>query len=278
MAIITISRGTFSGGQNIAECVATKLGYRSIGYEIFEETARLYGISERRLFEAVSGVPGIIEHLHSARKRYLACLRAVLIDESVGGNMVYYGHAGHFLLNGIPNTIKVRVIANMEFRIQTVIKRQHISRQEAVETIKKADEERIRWTRILYHTDLYDPALYDIVVNLDNLSYSGACDLLCKTADLSEYKVTEKSKKLLQDLMLSSHLKAVVANTKNIAGGENINIEADGGIVTIRGTVGSLVDADRVRMIVRKTPGVHDVISRMRVRLPCFTLAKISVC
>ena len=30
MAIITVSRGTFSGGQSLAECVAEKLGYRCL--------------------------------------------------------------------------------------------------------------------------------------------------------------------------------------------------------------------------------------------------------
>ncbi|MGC8685573.1 MAG: cytidylate kinase family protein, partial [bacterium] len=49
MAIITISRGTFSGGQMLAECLAKKLGYKSISREILIEAAEKYGISENNL-------------------------------------------------------------------------------------------------------------------------------------------------------------------------------------------------------------------------------------
>ncbi|MGC9027548.1 MAG: cytidylate kinase family protein, partial [bacterium] len=49
MAIITISRGTFSGGQMLAECLAKKLGYKSISREILIEVAEKYGISENNL-------------------------------------------------------------------------------------------------------------------------------------------------------------------------------------------------------------------------------------
>jgi osmotically-inducible protein OsmY len=69
----------------------------------------------------------------------------------------------------------------------------------------------------------------------------------------------------MDDLALSSHLTAIIANNKSISG--QIEIEADGGVVTIGGTVESLSDADRVRMIVRNEPGVKEINSQMRVRL-----------
>ena len=46
MAIITISRGTFSGGQSLAEYVAGKLGYRCLAREVLIEAARQYGVDE----------------------------------------------------------------------------------------------------------------------------------------------------------------------------------------------------------------------------------------
>ena len=180
---------------------------------------------------------------------------------------VYYGHAGHFLLNGVPHLIRVRVNAKMEFRIKALTEHSNLTRQEAVQLIKTLDEKRLRWTKSFYHVDWYNPALYDVTINLDQVTLADACDIICDTARMRQYQVTPESRKAMEDLALSSHLEAVISSSKSISGGKNVTIRADGGVVTIEGTVESIADADRVRMIVRKTPGVQDINSKMRVRL-----------
>ncbi len=265
MPIITISRGTFSGGQSLAECIAQKLGYRCLGREVLVEAARQYGVSDEKLSDALTKRPGILEYLTRERKHYLACIRAALCKEAKEGNLVYHGHAGHLLLRGVPDVLRVRVVANMEFRIRALTDHHNVTREQAMQYIKKMDEGRVRWTKFLYHADWQDPALYDVVINLDHMSLSGACETVCHIANMEQFKATSKWQKAMDDLALSSHLIAIVANDKNISG--NVEIEADGGVVTIRGTVESLFDADKVRMIVRKEPGVKDIDSQMRVRL-----------
>jgi cytidylate kinase len=267
MAIITVSRGTFSGGQILAENIAARLGYRCISRELLVETARQYGISEEKLSAAISEAPGVWERLRSEKQRYLTCLRATLIREVKDENVVYHGHAGHLLLTGVPNIIRVRVIANIERRIKALTERSNLSREKALLFIKRVDDERIRWTRFLYHVDWSDPALYDMVLNLDHITDSDACDIVCHTAGMNQYLATEHSRKLLDDLLLSSHLEALISNTTSISGGKEVEIKADGGVVTIEGTVGSVVDADKVRVLACKTPGVTEINSRMKVRL-----------
>ena len=275
MAIITVSRGTFSGGQSLAERVAEKLGYRCISEEVLLEAAKEYDVPEEKLFEALTKKPGMLERLTVERAHYITYIRAALCKEAKDDNLVYHGHAGHLLLKGVPHLLRVRVIANMEFRIKAAMDRHQLSREEAIEFIKRVDEERVRWTRFLYHVDWRDPSLYDVVINLDHVSLSGACDIVCRTVSLDEFKRTPKSPKIMDDLGLSTHLEAIIANTRSISGREEVEIEADRGVVTIRGTVESLVDADRVRMIVRQVPGVKEINSKMRVRLPVSTSAKI---
>lgn len=267
MAIITISRGTFSGGQTLAECIASQLGYRCLSRELLVQAAQQYGISEEKLSAAISEAPGVIERLRSEKQRYLACLRATLIREAKGENVVYHGHAGHLLLQGVPHIITVRVIASVERRIKALTEGSNLSREEAIQFIKRVDEERIRWTRFLYHVDWRDPSLYDITLNIDPMTISGACNIVCQIADMNRYQATPESQKRLDDLVLSSHLEALVTNTNGISGGKEVKIEADDGVVTIEGTVESVVDADRVRVLVGKTPGVKQINSQMKVRL-----------
>lgn len=273
MAIITISRGTFSGGQSLAECVAQKLGYRCTSREVLVEAAREYGVPEERLSKALTEKPGVLERLTSERHRYLASIRAALIREVRDEKAVYHGHAGHLLLRDVPHVLRVRVIANMEFRIKAAMDRQNLSREEAIQYIKKVDQERVRWTRFLYHVDWHNPGLFDVVINLDQISLSEACDMVCDVANTEQFKATPQLQKTMDDLVLSSHLEAIVANNRRISG--EVEIEADGGVVTLRGTVESLVDEDRVKIMVRKVPGVEEINSKMRMRLAGVTTARI---
>lgn len=267
MAIITISRGTFSGGQALAECVAEKLGYRCTSRLALAIAARQYGVSEEKLSKAISEAPGFLERLSSERERYLACIRATLVREFKDDNVVYHGLAGHFLLKGIPHILRVRVIANMELRIKGAMERRKLSREDAIHYIKKVDDERIKWTKFLYHMDWHDPSLYDLVINIDHLSISDACEIVSHTVSQDRFKTTPETQKAVNDLVLSTELKALITTNKNIAD-LGVEIEADGGVVTIGGVVGSLQDADKIREIVKSVPGVREINSKMQVQHP----------
>jgi cytidylate kinase len=269
MAIITISRGTFSGGRNFAECLAEKLGYRCISRIATHEAAKRYGVTDEELTEAIHETPGIWERLSSAKERYLACARAALISQVRDDNVIYHGLAGHFLLKGVPHVLRVRVVADAEFRIKGAMDRTRLVRNEAIEYINKMDEKRVRWTRFLYHVDWTDPSLYDLVLNFEHMGLEGACEIVCHIIGMPEYQTTPMSRRAMGDLVLSSHVKAILATDKSVPG-LGIEVEASGGVVTLSGTVDSIVSADRVRMIVRDLPGVIDIDSRMRVKLPVF--------
>jgi cytidylate kinase len=273
MAIITVSRGTFSGGQQLAERVAEKLGYHCISREeVVAEAARQYGVKEKKLYEVLMKKPGVLERVvgnTTERFRYLACVRAALCKEAHADNIVYHGNAGHMLLNGVNHLIRVRVIAGMEFRTAAVMERFHLSREQALELIHKTDEERSIWTMFLYHVDWKAPSLYDLTINLNHIDFNGACDIVCHMAGMKKYQTTPETQKAMDDLVLSSNVKAKIALHKEISDG-NISIEADGSTITIFGTVGSIFDADRVRMIAREVSGVEEINSKMHIHLPSF--------
>ena len=113
--IITISRGSFSGGAVVAECVAEQLGYRLVSREILSDAAAHNGVAESRLAEAIERAPGLWERLGHDRRLYLAYIREALLDVAVEDNIVYHGHAGHLLLRGISHVLRVRLVAPRPF-------------------------------------------------------------------------------------------------------------------------------------------------------------------
>jgi hypothetical protein len=177
------------------------------------------------------------------------------------------------LLDGVPHTIKVRVIADMDFRIKALADHHNINREEAIKFIENIDHERAEWTRFLYHVDWNDPSLYDVILHIGNIGISSACDIVCHLANSQNYDATQQSQKIMDDLVLSSHLEALIACNKSISG--RVEIEANEGVITIKGTVGSSLDADRVQMIVHETPGVKEIKSQMLVKFSGVATDKI---
>ena len=53
MAIITISRGSYSKGNSVAEKVAQTLGYRCTGREVILEASKEFNIPEVKLVRAI---------------------------------------------------------------------------------------------------------------------------------------------------------------------------------------------------------------------------------
>jgi cytidylate kinase len=268
LAIITISRGSFSGGMRLAECVASKLGYSCISREELVETAvERYDVPEKKLYDALTKKPGLLDYLTKEKSHYLMCLRAALIRMVRDEKVIYHGHAGHLLLKGVPHLIRVRVIANIEFRIKAVMENRHLNRREAAEYIEKVDDERAKWTRFLYHVDWNDSSLYDLVLNIDQLGIADACEVVCTAAAMEQYKMTPASQKQLNDLVLSSEVRSVIACDAARKGvtDSGVEIEADNGVITISGIVASLEDADRIRELITSVPDVKAINSKIEV-------------
>ncbi len=260
MAIITISRGTFSGGEKLAECLVQKLGYKSISRKILVDAAEKYGISENQLITTMEAKPAIKERLslNIDRFRYLSFIQATLCDAAKNDNIVYYGHAGHLLLKDACPVIKVKVIADMEQRILFAMERNKISREEAIPYIKKMDKYRKKWTKFLYDIDWNDPSLYDVVINLKHTSIQTACDMISVMTTAPEFKLTETSKRAIADLTLESQVKARLASddtTKDYM----LKIAVRDGNVRVSGRVKNVEDANRIKTIIEEMPGVKSM-------------------
>src|SRR5574341_216362 len=140
MAIITISRGAFSGGQALAERVASVLGYRCVSREVLIEASERYGIPEAKFTEVLETAPHWWERWQESLRLYRIVLQAAMCEVAQGGNLVYHGHAGQELFPGIGHVLKVYLTAPMSYRVQQVRSRQGLSESAALEYIEQVDK------------------------------------------------------------------------------------------------------------------------------------------
>ena len=265
MAIITISRGTYSGGRILAGCLSEQLGYRLLSREqLLQSAAKRFQATEDQLESALLHRPGFLEGRGLGKLHYVYCVQAELARAVQADNVVYHGQAGHLLLKGVPHHMRVRVVANMEYRIAAAVERSNLKREKAIEYIRELDEERDKWVKWVYGMDRNDPLTYDVTVNLERISLDSACVMVAESAQ-RDFETTPESQQIMDDLVLASEIRATIGLDPNIVD-DRIEVEVSSGVVTITGTVRSLVDADRVRELVRAMPGVKDIDSQMGTR------------
>jgi cytidylate kinase len=236
MSIITISRGSMSGGQALAECIASALGVPCIGREILVAAAARIGVAADQLSQTLEKSPGLWDRFTSERNLYVVGVQAALADLVSGGDVVYHGHAGHLLLRGVPGVLRVRLIAPLSMRLRAVMERQHLKPDAAHAYIQRVDEERVRWTRFLYGVDLRDPGLYDLVLSLETMSIRSACSVVVATARQPEFQVSDDTKAKLVDFALGSRVKLALA-TQPASRGLDLTVRAERGVVTVAGNV-----------------------------------------
>jgi len=256
--IITISRGSFSGGKMLAQALAKRLGYRSIDRDQVIQKAAAWGVSQEDLRTAIEKPPAFLGQSQHTKYIYLAFIQAALTEEVRSGNAIYHGLAGHLLLGKGPHVLRTRIIAPMEFRIAKVQERLQYSRKDAVTYIEKMDDDRRKWTQFLYSVDWRDASLYDLVLNLEQMSLEEACDVISTTSRLSCFASTPETQKALDDLAKASHVKASLA--MNPATSDlQFNVMARQGSVFIKGEIVSPQQVKTVARIARTVPGVAEV-------------------
>lgn len=258
MAIITISRGSASGGLLLAQRLAERLDYQLVSREDIIQEASTFGFSEERLREAILKPFGFWERFQDERRRYLALVQAALCERAAGDRIIYHGNAGHLLLCGISHVLCVRLIAPLAFRLKVVMERQHMTREEAIDYVERMDRQRKEWTRFLYGVDWLDPGFYDLVVNLQTLELEGAADVVLAAVRRPEFQPTDTSRKAMADLLLESRVRAALAADRSTASA-NVDVRADGDVVYLKGKLrpASLIDA--VLQVTNGVPGIGQV-------------------
>lgn len=262
MPIITISRGTFSGGRDLAECLERTLGYPCMSREVIVEAAERYGASEAALTTALSQGPGLVDRLTRDRDRYLAYIRAILCAHARAGNLIYHGHAGHHLLAGIRHVIRVRVVADLSYRVSAAMRQLNMTSRQAEAHIRKVDDDRRRWTRFLYGVAWEDPANYDVVLNLERLGIAGACAAVVRLTELEPFQPTGESVKQLNDLALQSLVLAALASDRRTTDAD-FRVRVSDGVVTVEGIVRIREAVEAVSAVVSSVDGVTNVVNQV---------------
>ena len=259
MAIITISRGSYSRGKEVAEKVASHLGYKCISREVLLDASEHFHIPEMKLVRAIHDAPSILDRFSRSRQAFISYIRYALVQYVKEDNVVYHGLAGHVLLKGIPNVLKVRVIADLSDRVRAEMKREKISEEAARSLLLKDDEERRKWTHTLYGVDPRNSSLYDLVVHVHKLTVDDAVEIISDAAQRAPFKTIKQVQQKIEDYGMACRLKAGLAHSF-----DNVGVKSEYGNILVYAR-GNEHHVQRVRKKARKIAGKMAGVNELEV-------------
>src|SRR4030042_3117489 len=98
MGSITISRGSYIYGKEIAEKVAARLKYECVGRDARLDASEIFNIPEIKLVEAIHDAPSILGRFTYGKERYISYIQAALLNKMQKDNIVYHGLDRDFFL------------------------------------------------------------------------------------------------------------------------------------------------------------------------------------
>lgn len=166
MAILTVSREYGSGGREIAQAVASQLGYEYIDKERILSDLRAAGNKWEKWGESLDERrPTVWEKNDWSFRGFSALIQSQLLNYALKGNVVIIGRGGNFLLKDIPSAFRVHIVAPMDKRIDRIVIRESVDGKAAKRLAEKTDNERASFLRSIYGREWDDPAEYDMVFN-----------------------------------------------------------------------------------------------------------------
>jgi cytidylate kinase len=211
MQIICISCHSYGYGKELAENLASELGYDHIAREELADQATARGIPVGKLETAILKHQLITEELSIEIERFKAFITAQICERARKNGVVYHGRMGHMVLQGLTSVIKIRATSNESERLNRVMQRMNLNSKQAKSYIEQVDEDRCRYTKFFYNVDCNEPTLFDIVANSTNLTLENSVAALINLTKLPEFQPTPESNQKIEDLLLEAKCRLAIA-------------------------------------------------------------------
>ncbi len=265
MAIISIGRGTKSGGEALAQCLAERLGYPILGREVLQDAAAQLGVPARDLTEKMEEAPRFFSRSTTLRKTYIAAVQAALADHCVQGKLIYHGLAGGFLLKDVPGVLRVRLIAPVELRVHSLMEAQGMDEATAEAYIGDVDDARARWVKTMYGAQINHPVNYDLVLNLGSFTVTEGCKILAATLARPEFEITEARLGELDDFRIASQVRLALMDDM---GTQTLDLAttAKNGVVEVSGQAPLMNTGEvgnRITELGNSVDGVQEVVLKI---------------
>ena len=263
MAILAITYEFGSGGEEIGRSIEKDLGYEYIALGRVLEEAKQSGKKwERFSLEYGEGHPNIWERYDWSFMGFMALVQSIILDYALKDNVILMTRGAHYLLQGVPHALRVRIVAPRETRIERVMKKQDVSYDTAKLLVQQADWEIASVIQQLYGKKWDDPDAYELRFDT---STQGMGEILDIIKSLLPAKDKLKFHKQLELRALAAESKSVIATNSEFLI-PTLEVEPRGEDIVLRGVARSIKEHKAIEKEVRKVPGHASITCEIHYR------------
>lgn len=178
--VITISREVGCNGVKLANQIAEYLNsknqgtnWKVISKEVFYQSAKELKMhpdqvrktlhqTEKFTFDDI--LKAFSDKNYKTDITIRKTMKRVIIQIANDGFCIIVGRAGHIIAKGIKNALHVRLVAPLEYRINTIIQNKNLDREEAIRFIERVEKERTQFRKSILK-DNPTNEMFDITIN-----------------------------------------------------------------------------------------------------------------
>ncbi len=202
--VITINRELGSGGRTVGRKLAEKLNVAFYDKALINELKEKFHLDTEQIEKLKSGKSDWWrEFINSAlymgqgmnemwyynrmtgKEGYLVTSsdmfkldKEILTKVAEEDSCIVAGRNGFSVFADHPNHLSILIQAPFEHRVQRIMDKQNLSREEAEQVIKKVDEMRENYVKKYTGTSRYDTRNYDLVINMEGKTEDEAVELI----------------------------------------------------------------------------------------------------
>ena len=202
--VITISREVGCNGLRLARYVAARLNthklsaeWRVLSKEVFYESARELDMDPERIrktfkqadkytFDEI--LKAFNDRSYKSERKIAKTVSDVILSFAVDGFCIIVGRASHIIAKDIKNSLHIRLVAPMEYRINTIMYNKNLNYEDAIKFIHQVEIERDAFRNSICK-DKNFVELFDVTINRAKFTDDEIVDII-------EYAVNKK--KILQ--------------------------------------------------------------------------------
>lgn len=208
--LITISREVGCNGVKLANKMADSLNQRNFDFswkvlskEVFFHSAKELDMDPEqveRVFKFDSFMFNEILYAFSTKKfksekKVIRTVIEVIRSFAEDGFCIIVGRAAHIIAHDIKNSLHLRLVAPLEYRIKTIMTNNYLNREEAIEFILKVEKERAAFRKAIKKEAL-EADTFDLYLNRASFQDNEAIELI---------ELAAEKKKIFNDYIVSSN-------------------------------------------------------------------------
>ena len=178
--VITISREVGCNGVKLANLIVSKLNsknpetnWKVISKEVFYQSAKELKMhpdevrktlhqTEKFTFDDI--LKAFSDKNYKTDITIIKTMKRVIRQIATEGFCIIVGRAGHIIANNIKASLHIRLIAPLEYRINTIMHNNQLTKEEAIDFIAKVEKERLAFRRSILKDDPSNE-IFDITFN-----------------------------------------------------------------------------------------------------------------